>query len=362
MTTEQQPQNTFVNSQLDEILVYQGTSGQFKLRSKKCFQGTYERNRTEGQTKISPLRVAQNLSGVLIWEWNKFDFFAAQFRFADNSGSYDISNASLLLRGSFIESNHKMVCVVLNVGSTCHNNVERRPPFSFSFEYLRRSFARFLWPHYRHEYLRFMHYAKFLGLFVFLVFVALNSFKLTQTQIQKFESAILSNAYGASEQEFESGEIGDITYTLLRLFNVALTVTPLFFSLTAECIAICQAFFIEWDINLVPANLSFNNLKAVGKLPWIGHIVTSPSAVEGEQSFKVTYMRVGKIILHSQDMIVSESTWVDQQKVQDKNKQGIVADDQSMDSVSSDDQTLNFDYFPHKSVLRQTTFENEALD
>jgi hypothetical protein len=94
---------------------------------------------------------------------------------------------------------------------------------------------------------------------------------------------------------------------------------------------------VEWDINLVPANLSFNNLKAVRKLPWIGHIVTSPAAIEGEQSYKVTYFRVGKISLHSQDMIVTESAWDDQQKVQDKNTMSNIADDESLDSASSDD-------------------------
>lgn len=55
-----------------------------------------------------------------------------------------------------------------------------------------------------------------------------------------------------------------------------------------------QVYFIEWDINLVPANIKFMNLKAVSKLPWIGHLVTSPSALENGDNYKVSYFRVGE--------------------------------------------------------------------
>jgi hypothetical protein len=60
-----------------------------------------------------------------------------------------------------------------------------------------------------------------------------------------------------------------------------------------------QAYFLEWDINLVPANPKFANLKSMSKLPWIGHLVTSPAALEGCKNVKVTYFKVGEMSFHS---------------------------------------------------------------
>jgi hypothetical protein len=57
---------------------------------------------------------------------------------------------------------------------------------------------------------------------------------------------------------------------------------------------IMQVYFIEWDINLVPANIKFTNIKSVSKLPWIGHVVTSPAALENSDNYKVSYFKVGE--------------------------------------------------------------------
>jgi hypothetical protein len=60
-----------------------------------------------------------------------------------------------------------------------------------------------------------------------------------------------------------------------------------------------QVYFIEMDINMVPANIKFSNMKSVSKLPWIGHIVTSPAALECSDNYKVSYFKVGELSFHS---------------------------------------------------------------
>lgn len=91
------------------------------------------------------MHVVQSLSGTLIWEWNKNGFFTGQFRFTDNSGSYDIGSDCIVRRGSFLRSNHKLVCLVLNVGRTCQSSLERKPVFKCNIRYLCTKIGKFLW-------------------------------------------------------------------------------------------------------------------------------------------------------------------------------------------------------------------------
>lgn len=83
----------------------------------------------------------------------------------------------------------------------------------------------------------------------------------------------------------------------MEFFNWAIVVsilcTPLFFEVVFKALTYIQAYFAEWDLNLAPANLRFNNLNSMAKLPWISHLVTSPATLEGDQIYKVTYFRVG---------------------------------------------------------------------
>jgi hypothetical protein len=65
------------------------------------------------------MSVVKLMSGTLIWEWNYKGFFVGQFKFADNSGSYDINSDCVIRKGETLVSNHKLVCLVLNVGRTC---------------------------------------------------------------------------------------------------------------------------------------------------------------------------------------------------------------------------------------------------
>jgi len=74
---------------------------------------------------------------------------------------------------------------------------------------------------------------------------------------------------------------------------ISICCVPLFFEVVFKALIYMQAHFAEWDLNLIPSNLRFNNLNSMGKLPWISHIITSPSTLEGAQTHKVTYFRVG---------------------------------------------------------------------
>jgi len=47
----------------------------------------------------------------------------------------------------------------------------------------------------------------------------------------------------------------------------------------------------------------------MAKLPWIGHIVTSPIALEGEQRYKVTYFKVGETGFHN--TIIADENEID---------------------------------------------------
>lgn len=87
---------------------------------------------------------------------------------------------------------------------------------------------------------------------------------------------MLSSGKDEENQEFESQNWFYIFVTTLRQYDLSVLTLPLFYELVFDMVSIMQAYFLEWDINLVPANVKFNNLRAVSKLPWVGHVVTSP--------------------------------------------------------------------------------------
>lgn len=111
--------NSLVQNFKENILVQRNSVSQAKIQTKVCFKGTYLKSRNEGQTKVTSMNVVKLMSGTLIWEWNYTGFFVGQFKFADNSGSYDINSDCVIRKGETLVSNHKLVCLVLNVGRTC---------------------------------------------------------------------------------------------------------------------------------------------------------------------------------------------------------------------------------------------------
>lgn len=49
--------NAFVQTMKEQILVSYSTNFKYKIRTKSCFPGTYEKNRYQGQTKVPSLNV-----------------------------------------------------------------------------------------------------------------------------------------------------------------------------------------------------------------------------------------------------------------------------------------------------------------
>jgi len=121
---------------------------------------------------------------------------------------------------------------------------------------------------------------------------------------------------------------------------------PFFYKLTFEIITLAQAYFIEWDINLVPAEVKFNNLRAAAKLPWVGHVITSPAALESVQIFKVVYFKISE--LHFKNFAIDDESQ-DSQILRQKIANNQINETTSMDSnsESSDDNFINLDYLPH---------------
>lgn len=98
---------------------------------------------------------------------------------------------------------------------------------------------------------------------------------------------------------------------------------------------------------MVPAEVKFNNLRAAAKLPWVGHVITSPAALEGVQIFKVVYFKIAE--LHFKNFAVDDES-LDSQILRQKIADNQINETTSMDSnsaESSDDNFINLDYLPH---------------
>ena len=102
---------------------------------------------------------------------------------------------------------------------------------------------------------------------------------------------------------------------------------------------------MEWDINLIPANVKFSNLKSMSKLPWIGHLVTSPATLEGRKLEKVTYFKFGEMSFHSVGRSEVDFDSFEKREKAEKMKE---KEEQHSDDFQSsqDEEYINFDYFP----------------
>jgi hypothetical protein len=138
-----------------------------------------------------------------------------------------------------------------------------------------------------------MSYFRAIGFALFLFFLICEAIYSTRNDLMGFELIILSNAQHQNENSFvELSFFGILKWIILRFDTIFITL-PLFSSVTVDVICFAQVHFCESSVNLVPADPKFNNIRAMLKLPFVGHVVTSPSVLEGDDNFKVGYLSIG---------------------------------------------------------------------
>lgn len=181
---------------------------------------------------------------------------------------------------------------------------------------------------------------RLLALALFLVFSILESLKYQREDVKAFYQDVLGQ-----EPTWDF-------VTILKQFNACVLVLPLYHDIVAQAVTITQAFFVEWDVNLAPANIKFNNLRAMAKLPWIQHVVTSPTALEGEQTYRVNYFRISDKSFHNQGAEGAEEKLVEKPSQEAKP----ILQDDSDDSEQI--HNCDIDYLPHNQQYDDQLFIN----
>ena len=65
---------------------------------------------------ISDSKFADQISGLIKWEYNNFGYFSGDFKQIDNPAAFEILPENIIHRGAQISHCQFMVCLALNVG------------------------------------------------------------------------------------------------------------------------------------------------------------------------------------------------------------------------------------------------------
>ena len=134
-----------------------------------------------------------SFTGNLLWEYNSQGFFCGSFKFTDGTGDYDIDTDNIIKRGSFLRSNHKLVCLVINVGEGCMSSLPKVPKDKKSVSIL-SSVKNWFWSPYKHEFRTHMRYARFISIGMILIFLILEGIQLTIPGLSGFQDSFLNSA------------------------------------------------------------------------------------------------------------------------------------------------------------------------
>ena len=96
-----------------------------------------------------------------------------------------------------------------------------------------------------------------------------------------------------------SGFINGSSLGILRhkywfTFSGFMSNLPYLAKLTMECTVFFHAYFTMWDVNLVPANINFNNFKVMKQMGQVDSIICSKSAFFAQAPIVFQSFQVGK--------------------------------------------------------------------
>ena len=74
---------------------------------------------------------------------------------------------------------------------------------------------------------------------------------------------------------------------------------PLMSHLVMEAVVYFHAYYVLWDVNLVPANIIFNNLRTMKNLGQVGTIICSKAAFINPLFSFIAAFKVGDIIYYN---------------------------------------------------------------
>ena len=75
---------------------------------------------------------------------------------------------------------------------------------------------------------------------------------------------------------------------------------PLLSHLCMEAVVYFHAYFVIWDVNLVPANISFTNLRTMKTLGQVDTIICSKAAFINPNLSYIAAFKVGDIICYNE--------------------------------------------------------------
>ena len=299
---------------------------------KRSYQGTM--NKTGNY--ISDSKFADSISGLIKWEYNHYGYFTGDFKQIDNPAAFEIQQQNIVNRGCFASHMQFMVCLALNVGVNTMGNaypnlehVQVRIKKSLLQQRIQQRPEGVVF-----RALRSIQVFAILFCLVPCILILFEDFALRNTAIGKFVFTQIDQKMYKSWYQLR------IMFDVMAGFMINL---PYLSHICLEGVVYFHAYFVLWDINLVPANINFTNLRTMKTLGQVDSIICSKKAFLDPNNRYVAAFKIGDTICYNeQEKMLMHAN---------ERRFGSDADSNQSSDSSDDEDRETIDYLPNQITV-----------
>ena len=238
-------------------------------------------------------KFVDQITGLIKWEYNHFGFFQGSFKQTDTSTAFDITHENIMQRGSHLQNAQQAICIALNVGYQSMGNTfetDSKGNINLLKQFWKRRGSKSHFESVHFNALRYVQLFSLLFCLLPVLLLILEELVLQNTSIHRFVKT-----YSDAK----------VLYTLnsyFTLFAELMQNTPYLAKLTMEAVIFFHAYFTMWDINLVPAELNYNDLKIMKSMGQIDSVFCPNNALFLQNAYYVAAFKINDQVFYNQNL------------------------------------------------------------
>jgi hypothetical protein len=231
---------------------------------------------------------ADMMSGQLKLEYNYFGYIMGSFKLSENPQAHDFDHENVVQRGTFLRNTPQTICLVLNVGNQCIGSIYKDPKKYMmtssdqvlsSFVKTQRSFDKA----YKQSIRIFLVSLTILFVVISLLVVYISD-TLGFSNVNGFETHVMMA---------NTEEVRFYIDKCLGCLLILLSSLPFSFSNMIHLLVLISTNFAEWDVDVIPANITFRHPHATLAFGKVAHMFLSRNALQRDDKQCVKLMWVG---------------------------------------------------------------------
>lgn len=199
--------------------------------------------------RIQASKFVEQISGLLKWEYNHQGYFTGSFKQENSPTAFEITPENIVQRGCYMQNATQALCLALNVGPDTMGNQFFAAGKARWKQITNRSSKANNFESVHYTALRYIQYISIVFCTLPCIMIVLQDMILQNLQVSQFV-----NHFAEEKQKLSLA-----SYTII--FSGFLQNFPYLAKLTMEAVIFFHAYFTMWDIQLVPAQLNYNDLK-----------------------------------------------------------------------------------------------------